>query len=381
MSRIVQAANFVAPHSGGIRTVLEHLAVGYAAAGHEVVQVVPGRSAATERLAWGTRVTVAGHVVPGTGYRVLGYTSAAAVIDRLAPDRLEVHDRSTLRGLGRWARQHGVPSLVVSHERLDRLATQWLPNTRSVRRAADHSNRSLAAGFDTVVCTTEWACAEFHRVGAPNLRVVPLGVDASRFTPGVDARLRRRFASDDAALLVMTSRMSREKRPDLAIGAVRELVTREVPVALAVAGDGPMRKKLQRLAAGLPVTFTGHLGRGEVAALLATADVAIAPGPVETFGLAALEALASGTPVVCNGRSALPEVLGAAGVVAGRETPEIFADGVEMLLARPVASRRLASVARAHTFDWQHTIRGFLDVHGLVSRVPDVATRHEAQVA
>src|SRR3712207_7820352 len=53
--------------------------------------------------------------------------------------------------------------------------------------------------------------------------------------------------------------------------------------------------------------FAGHIAdRSAVAALLASADVVVAPGPVETFGLAALEALACGTPVVVDQASALP---------------------------------------------------------------------------
>ncbi len=68
--------------------------------------------------------------------------------------------------------------------------------------------------------------------------------------------------------------------------------------------------------------FAGFLpDRSDLAALLASADVAIAPGPAETFGLAGLEALACGTPVVVSAESALPEVVGEAGAsVAGVRT-------------------------------------------------------------
>ena len=84
---------------------------------------------------------------------------------------------------------------------------------------------------------------------------------------------------------------------------------------LVVAGDGSRRAALAYRAARLPVRFAGHItDRDDVAALLASADVAVAPGPVETFGLAALEALACGTPVVVNDASALPEVVGDAGM-------------------------------------------------------------------
>lgn len=369
MAKVLQTANFVSPTSGGIRIVLDRLAHGYAAAGHEVVQVVPGTRPQTEQTPWGRRVSVPSLPVPGTGYRLMPYGKALAVAQAEGPDVLEVHDRSTLRGLGRWARTQGVPATVISHERLDRVMTHWLPDTRPMRHAIDKSNVWLADNFDTVVCTTEWAAEEFDNVDVP-VRIVPLGVDHDRFRPGPSAEFRARFVAEDTALLVLTSRLSREKRPDLAVATTRELVGRGVRVALAVAGDGPRLRHLERQARGLPVVFLGYLTGGDLPALLATADVAIAPGPVETFGLAALEALASGTPVVCNAQSALPSVVGAAGVAAD-PNPGAFADGVEALLARP-DTRRMAR-ARAEHFDWDATVRGFLAVHGLVAQKVRVA--------
>jgi alpha-1,6-mannosyltransferase len=112
------------------------------------------------------------------------------------------------------------------------------------------------------------------------------------------------------------------------------------------------------------VRWLGHVaGRDRLAALLATADVVLAPGPVETFGLAALEALACGTPVVVNQASALPEVVGDAGV-AVRGTAEAFADGVRQILDRPEPERRAAARARAEQFGWPQAVEGFLRAHG-----------------
>jgi alpha-1,6-mannosyltransferase len=361
MSRIVQVANFVTPTSGGLRTTLTHLAQGYAAHGHEVVQVVPGPRDCVEEKPWGTRVLVAGTPLPGTGYRVV--TQLRKLEHRLAelaPDRLEVHDRTTLRGLGGWASRHGVPSLVVSHERLDVWLRQWLPRRAPLGGAADRSNASLASSFDRVVCTTSWAAEEFRRLGVRNLVQVPLGVDLDSFP----ARLQRAPGSD-GLLLVMASRLSREKRPDLAVACVRELVRRGHPVRLLVAGDGALRSSLERSSAGLPIHWLGFVrDRSELAALLAGADVFLAPGPVETFGLAALEALACGTPAVVNRHSALPEVIGDAGRAAA-SSGWVFADCVEELLAVDELRRRTAARQQAETFSWDTTVRGFLDVHRL----------------
>ena len=373
MTRIVQAANFVGPSSGGIRTVLEQLALGYADAGHEVIQLVPGPAPDDVATAWGRRITVRSMPLPGTGYRLIAPKRALAAVAALHPDRLEVHDRTSMSGLGRWAGSRGVRSLVVAHERLDRLAAQWLPDIATVRGAARANATNLSTCFDTVVCTTAWAAEEFVAVGAPNVAIVPLAADVDRFRPDPDPSTRDRLAPPGTALLVLASRLSREKRPDLAIRTAMELLRRGERVVLVVAGDGPLSARLERLAGGLPIVFTGHIPATELATLLATADVVLAPGPVETFGLAALEALASGTPVVANARSALSEVLGAVAGIAAEPTPAAFADAVQQLLRRPPIQRAHAARRRAEEYDWARTVGGFLNVHQVDGVRADVA--------
>jgi alpha-1,6-mannosyltransferase len=104
-----------------------------------------------------------------------------------------------------------------------------------------------------------------------------------------------------------------------------------------------------------------------MARLLGGADLVLAPGPVETFGLAALEALACGTPVVANVHSALPEVLGDAGR-ASASTPRSFADAVEVLLREDPQQRRALARSRAELFPWSATVEGFLRAHRLTLR-------------
>lgn len=371
MSRIVQVANFVAPTSGGIRTVLANLADGYARNGHETVQIVPGRHTNRQDTQWGERITLKGLPLPKTGYRVLSARDVRTSLDALAPDRLEVHDRSTLRSLGRWARENGIRSCAISHERLDRLLTYWTHTPRLSRSISRRFNSALAAEFDTIVCTTSWAAEEFAVLDVADLRVVPLGVDTDTFAPlRASVALRAQLACPGESVLVLVSRLSPEKRPGLAVDAVAELVARGERVRLVVAGDGPLRARLQARARRqrLPVSFLGHLsGAAKVAALQASADVAIAPGPVETFGLAAIEALACGTPIVVNAASALPEVGGVAGFAA-EPTSTAFADAVQRLLAAPRSQRRDAARVRARHYSWQRTVEGFLAVHDLTAR-------------
>jgi alpha-1,6-mannosyltransferase len=362
---VVRLANAIAPHSGGLRTALRELGAGYVRAGHDPVLIMPGLRPGDEQTEQGRVITVPGPLVPGTGgYRVItARRSLKRLLEDLEPDRLEVSDRTTLRWTGEWAAEQGIRSMMVSHEGLAGILQMFGPD-RPAQRLADRMNRATADKYDVVLCTTQWAAAEFRRLGIPNLVRVPLGVDLTTFSPDrYDQRLRSTLAKPGEPLLVHCSRLSPEKRPDRPIKALAELRRRGVPATLVVMGDGPRRKSLETKAEGLPVRFLGHVAdRGLLARMLATADVAIAPGPVETFGLAALEALASGTPVVVSEESALPEVIGSAGFAA-EDDPVSYADAVEQLLARDTERRRQAAREQAMRFDWQTAIDGFLHAH------------------
>jgi alpha-1,6-mannosyltransferase len=373
--RIVRLANFVAPSSGGLRTALRCLGEGYLRAGHEPVLVVPGLVAGDKETQQGRVITVPGPVLPGTGgYRcIIGRARLRRLLDELAPDHLEVSDRFTLRWTGSWARENGVPALMISHESLTGLLRiAGLPGGMA-RRLADRLNRQSATAYDRIACTTGWAAREFRRLGVDNLVEAPLGVDLHTFHPQRrDPGLRAEFARPDQPLIVHCGRLSVEKRPQRSIAALTALRAAGLDAVLVMAGDGPMRGRLVRQAAGMPVHFTRFIADpGGVARLLATADVAIAPGPIETFGLAALEALACGTPIVVDAASALPEVVGAAGVAVRDD----FAAGVCEWLAWPVADRRAAARARAEQFGWPAAVAGFLAAHGLQAPRAPAATK------
>jgi alpha-1,6-mannosyltransferase len=380
--RIVRLANYVGPRSGGMRTALRELGAGYLAAGHEPVLIIPGRRRGDELTTQGRVITRYGPVVPFTGrYRaLLGRRGLTALLTELRPDRLEVSDRTTLRWTGQWAREHGVPAVMVSHESLTGLLSlpadvsgmsRWRSRVLSDTgiALADALNRRSARNYQRIVCTTRWAAAEFERIATANLTRIPLGVDLELFSPErYSDTVRDAYAGPGQTLLVHCGRLSVEKKPHRSLAALAGLRAGGVDAVLVVAGDGPLRDRLERAArrGSLPVTFAGFVPDPEnLAALLASADVVVAPGPVETFGLAALEALACGTPVVVSAASALPEVIGDAGIAVSGED---FAGGVRDLLARDDLARRKTARARAEEFGWPASVAAFLAVHEALNR-------------
>ncbi|HEX4704622.1 MAG TPA: glycosyltransferase [Pseudonocardiaceae bacterium] len=352
--RIAQLANFYTPTSGGLRTAVDTLGHGYLASGHERILIVPGKHRTEADTEAGLVITLPGVPVSG-GYRMVARPShVRRELDRLAPDSVEVSDKATMLTAGDWARANNARSILFSHERLDTWLAARLPWGRALRPAIERWNRRIAARFDTIVVTSAFAADEFHQLGVHATRKIALGVDLVTFHP-------KPRTPGETTKLAYAGRLSPEKNPAAVVKAV-ELLARDKNITLDVYGTGSALPALRRQAAGLPVTFHGHLtSRAELATRLAEADIAFAPSPAETFGLSVLEALACGTPVITANTGGAPELLSEGAGIAVSPTPQGLADGVRRLLDRP-GTRRAARL-RAESFPWAATIRAMLRVH------------------
>jgi alpha-1,6-mannosyltransferase len=369
-TRILQVANFYSRRSGGLRTTVDALGRAYVDAGFERVLVVPGAADADEDTPSGRRITLRAPVLPGSGgYRALPVTAGVrAVLAELPPDHIEVSDKLTLVGLASWAARNGVRAVLVSHERLDAILAPRVPPGFPLGACADWWNRRVARGFDAVVTPSAFAAAEFTRIGATNVSVVPLGVDLDVFHPRARERPADVDDDDNEVRLVCVGRLSREKQPEVAIETLRAVRAGGIPARLWIVGDGPRRCALEAQARDLPVVFTGHLhDRSDLARLLAHADAALAPCPYETFGLAALEALACGTPVVATDRGAVAEIVqagqGAATGAVAAPTPASLATAVGDVVRRERDRNRRDARARAEQYPWARTARDMIRIH------------------
>lgn len=367
---IVQLANFYGPRSGGLRTAIDRLASGYVDAGHRVTTIVPGDR--DERSGTGTRtvVRIKSPIAPflGGGYRLTVNRSVVAeILAADLPDVIELSDKTTLAtSVNRDPVRH-TPVVLVSHERLDALVGRAL-RSHAALPLVDRHNRRLAQRMSAVVCASRYAAAEFDRIGVAT-ESVPLGVDLTSFRPVVGHRNAR-------TRIVAVVRLSPEKQPRILVDTSRRLIDSGFDHELVVYGDGPCRSALERRSRGLPIRFEGFVAdRSRLAYSMATADVGIAPGPFETFGLAALELLASGTPVVVPDCGALAEIADGTSALAVRRTPADFADAVRILAARDrAASGRLAR-RRAEDYGWERSVERMLAIFGRVTELDPYGDR------
>lgn len=186
------------------------------------------------------------------------------------------------------------------------------------------------------------------------VRVLPMGVDASRFTPEAMSPDVRRELNADGPALLFAGRLVEKKGARYAIEAMPEILRAEPAARLTIVGDGPERPALEQRSAELGlnghVRFAGAIANERLPGYFSSADVFIGPsvveanGDTESFGVVFAEAMASGCPVVAT------EVGGIGDLVVKDETgllvPErdagAIADGVLRILKDPVERERLA---------------------------------------
>lgn len=225
---------------------------------------------------------------------------------------------------------------------------------------------------------------ELYDADPGKVTVVSPGVDLDVFTPGDRLAARRAVGlPEDAVVLQFVGRIQPLKAPDVLLRAAAELLARDpdlrgrlvVTVLGGPSGSGLEHPEaLAELADELGLTdlvrFVPPVTRAELATWYRAADLVVVPSYSESFGLVAVEALASGTPVVAARVGGLPVAVGDAGVLVDGHDPRVWADEIGRLLADPaeLAARAARGVAHVKGFSWDHTVARLLGVYQYACR-------------
>jgi len=185
---------------------------------------------------------------------------------------------------------------------------------------------------------------ELLHVAPDRVAVIPGGVDP-RFHPGARTAPRER-----PYVLCVASATARKNLAALEPAA--EALARD-GVELVVAGGGRPQFAAEQGLEGL--TLLGHVDDADLPGLYAQAKAFVLPSLHEGFGLTAVEAMASGTPVVTTTAGALPDTTGGAALLVEPD-PEALREGLAAALADP-EPWRAAGLARAKHFSWDRTVR------------------------
>jgi glycosyltransferase involved in cell wall biosynthesis len=290
---------------------------------------------------------------------------AARLLARRAGDFDVVHDNQSLgTGLLKIAAT-GLPVVATVHHPITRDRVLDLAAARWWRKPLVHRWYGFAKMQQrvsrqipellTVSSSSATDIATDFGVSPEQLHVVPLGVDTKLFKPRPQPRRRGRIiaiASADTPLKGISTLLH-------AISRLRVQRDLELQLVAKVEPNGPTHKLIAELGISDIVHITSGLSDDELAALFASAEVAGIPSLYEGFSLPAVEAMASGTPIVASRTGALPEVVGTDGSCAELVTPadvDELTNALGDLLDSPEKRRRLGEAGRRRAlevFSWE----------------------------
>ncbi len=341
------------PKVDGVVTRLTATLTALAEQGHEALVLAPP----------GAPADYAGHrVVSAPGVRFPWYpehkvalpaTWLGAALRDFAPDLVHVINPIFFGAWGAVLARRARLPLVASFHTDPKVVNDL--GLGAVRRPLEILDREVHNLAHVNLCTSPQMVELARGLGIRRVRLWHKAVDTERFNARYrSTEMRARLSGGElkAPLVVYAGRVSFEKRVDVLADAAQRLAP--AGVRFAVVGEGPALAWLRERLADTPTVFTGFLAGEELSAAYASGDVFAFPSTSETLGFAALEAMASGVPVVAADAGGLPHVVhhGENGVLVPPGDAAELAAAIERLIADQGERARLAAAGRAEAERW-----------------------------
>jgi alpha-1,6-mannosyltransferase len=344
---VLDISEFFGETSGGVRTyLLQKARYVEDRPGLRQVLVVPGAHDSIHETSGVRCYRLHGPSVPTQKpYRfMLATRSTSRIVAHERPSLIEVGSAWCAPWLIHLAtRSLEVPAVWFYHSNFPRVIAPWPAAAGPLRRTASRFAwayvRRLGHLVNATLAPSDFVAAELEREGVERVQRVSLGVDLDRFHPrrrAYASETRRGLGLPEGPLALFVGRIAREKELDLLLAAWRE-VERRMGARLALIGDGPSRRRLQRQpGSDRFIWLPFEQDRERLADLLAAVDLYVAPCSLETFGLSALEALACGTPILSADRGGVAETVtrsGAGALFRSGDPGSLAAMAEELFLA------------------------------------------------
>jgi alpha-1,6-mannosyltransferase len=383
--------------SGGVATFYRALLEAANRRCRPIRLVVPGSQDAVEDVGpFGRIYHVSAPTAPlNSAYRTIYpdrfFFARSRVQEILAaerPDLVEINDKYTLNYLGPVLRLGLAPALDfrpvvvgLTCERMDRNFAAYI-NAAALGRAFCRAYMRWVyfPFFDHHIAVSRHTASELREASHGHIVprgvwVVPMGVDEKRFTPSRrNPSVRHELiaatgGSEQGRLLLYAGRLAPEKNLSLLLDTLEQLRNDAVDFRLLIAGDGISRAEFHEAAQQRTpgrITFLGHVSdRDRLADIFANCDFFLHCNTSEPFGIAVLEAMASGLVVIAPASGGVLEFASVRNAFLVQPTGNEFAGAIRRMLGAPELYRRLSAEARstAETFAWERVTDAYLDAY------------------
>lgn len=298
------------------------------------------------------------------------HPGVARALRRFRPDVVHALNPVVLGSGGVYlARRHGIPLVCSYHTNIATYASYY--RLGPFVNFARNTTRFIHNQAQVNLCTSRTTMNYLLEEGIKRVRVWPQGVDAGRFGPERATKRWRKHLTGgypEERLLLYVGRLAPEKHIEN-LKAVFEIPG----CRLAIVGDGPARNELEGAFSGTPTVFTGVLKGEDLAHAYASGDIFLFPSTTETLGMAMIEALASGLPVVAARSGASHEVVaeGETGLLYKPGSAEALVSAVRRLHEDDDLRREMGTNARsvAEERSWEKSTRELRKYYGQAKKL------------
>ncbi len=342
--RFVDVNPFFYPHFGGIETRMHDTARLLAEKGHEVT-ILTGRLPNTEEeemTEWGYRVVR----LPSNFINIYNppFISSEGVLETL-----QSMDADVVNYNYRWAPSYNKDLKRYDGRKVFTYHNMWGEGVgiqAKLSEINDNMFRSTLESFDHIICVSDYVRNDLIRRGIPE-------EDTTTIPTCMDMPVMRDVPEGDYILSL--GRLVGTKGLDYLLEAMKD-----IDCKLVMCGKGPEERNIRRLISkfGLEekVDMRGYVSEQEKDDLIDGCKLFVMPSLFESFGLAALEVMSHGKPLVHTDVNGLPDTVRGGGISVPSRDPKAISDAVNDLLSNQPERKRLGDIARqvAETYTWKN---------------------------
>ena len=350
--KIVDVNPFFYPYMGGIEHRMHDTGRLLAERGHDVT-ILTGRLPGTEE-----REERDGYKVIRLRSRLINIYNPPFISSKDVLETLNKLDADIVNYNYRWAPSYNKDLRRYEGKKVFTYHNMWGEGTGITGRISefqDNRFRKCLRTFDHIICVSDFVRDDLTRRGIPK--------EVTSTVPSC-LNVFPQITDEEGDFILSLGRLVRTKGLDHLIDAMMNIDSK-----LIICGKGPDDKRLRNLIKkkGLEdkIEMKGYVSEDEKARLMGMCKLFVMPSLFESLGLAAIELMSYGRPVVCTDVNGLPDTVKDGGVIVPPRDADAIAGAVNMLLGDKEERIRIGEAARtqAETFDWKYNITKIEDIY------------------
>jgi glycosyltransferase involved in cell wall biosynthesis len=351
--KIVDVNPFFYPLLGGIEHRMHATCKLLAAKGHDVT-VLTGRLPGTAE----EERTVDGYRILRLRSKFINIYNPPYISSKGVAEALDALDADIVNYNYRWAPSYNRPMFAYGGKKVFTYHNMWGEGMGIQAKLSEMNDGRFRKGletFDHIICVSDHVRNDLIRRGIRKEMTTTV-------CSGLDSMPK--IGENEGDFILSLGRLVRTKGLDHLMKAMID-----VPHKLIICGKGPDAARIQRLikryGIGDRVEMRGWVSEEEKDRLMSMCKFFVMPSLFESYGLAAVELMSYGRPLVCTNVNGLPDTVGDGAVIVGPKDPAGLADAMNSLIGDREKRERLGKNARAKAegYDWKYLLGGIEDVY------------------